>query len=231
MLKGPPSQDHLSRLYHELSRIGASCAGSYRRWPYGKPDYVRLLVLASEMLRYDPRLMTILVQYCLCHFREINPTAIRGFYAEIETPQVWAVITEFVKVATDEKEAIYWAEYLQQGLRPAPLQFLYHYLYLPGSHLAQRAVETGLWEYKKWGFLACERPTIDERNKKTAGSLDRNSRLNVLRKLIKEKGKISLTDYMTALDHSISRQQALIDLKSIPGIVCKGHGRGANWRL
>jgi hypothetical protein len=229
MLKAIPTTDHLSRLYDELRQIGASCVGLYRNWPYGKPDKIRLLTLAAEMLRYDPRLLTILVTYFLKHFRDINPCAIRGLYTEMETPQAWAVIAEFLKAAADDDEAVYWAEYLQRGLKPVPIQFFYHYIYMPGGELSERAVERGISEYKRWGFLACERPIIDFKSKKTVGSLDRNSRLNLLKKLLNEKKEIRLSDYISALKHSISRQQALTDIKSVPHLIRRGHGRGARW--
>jgi hypothetical protein len=231
MLKSIPTTGHLSRLYYELSLIGASCAGQESKWPYGKLDKTRLLGLAAEMLRYDPRLLTILVTYCIEHYRDINPAAIRALYNNMQTPQTFAVLAEFIKTTASDKELLYWAEYLQRGLDPAPQQFFYHYLYMPGGALADRAVERNLQEYKKWGFIASERPTIDQKTKKTVGSLDRASRRNILEKLLRERDSITIADYITALDHAVSRQQALLDLKATPGVVCEGHGRGARWRL
>lgn len=230
MLKAIPTTDHLSRLYYELSLIGAYCVGEHRKWPYGKPERVHLLALAAEMLRYDPRLLTILLTYCLEHFHDINPTEIRAIYKDMQMPQTFAVLTEFIKAATSDKELLYWAEYLQRGLSPVSPQFFFHYLYTPGGALADRAVERNLQEYKRWGFIAFERPTIDQKTKKTVGSFDPTARRNILEKLLHERHSITLADYISALDHAISRQQALLDLKTIPGLQCEGHGRGARWR-
>lgn len=231
MLKAIPTINHLSRLYYELSLIGANCVGEYSEWPYGKPDKSHLLGLAFEMLRYDPRLLTILVIYCLEHFREINSAEIRALYNDMQTPQTIAVLVEFIKRATSDKELLYWAEYLQRGLSPVSPQFFFHYLYTPGGALADRAIERNLREYKRWGFIASERPTIDQKTKKTVGSFDPTARRNILEKLLHERHSITLVDYISALDHAISRQQALLDLKAIPGVHCEGHGRGARWRL
>ena len=231
MLKGIPTEAQLSRLYDELGRIGAACVGAHRAWPYGKPDRLELLKLASEMLRYDPRLLTILVTYCLAHFPEINPTAIRAFYDSLPMPQVWGVIAEFMLSATEDRETRYWAEYLQRGMLPAPLQFFYHHLYRPGGPLSTQAIEGGLSEYKRWGFLACERPTIDAQTRRTVGSWDKTARLNILSRLLRGRKEVRLSDYMRALHQSISRQQALADLKSMERLVQEGHGRGATWRL
>lgn len=205
MLKAIPTTDHLSRLYYELSLIGAHCIGENRAWPYGKPDKSRLLVFAAEMSRYDPRLLTIIITYCLEHFYEINPAEIRALYNDMQTPQTFAVLAEFVKAATSDKELLYWAEYLQRGLSAVQPQFFFHYLYTPGGALADRAVERNLQEYKRWGFIACERPTIDQKTKKTVGSFDSLARRNILEKLLRERGSISLADYVSTLDHAISQ--------------------------
>ena len=91
-------------------------------------------------------------------------------------------------------------------------------------HLAERATEEGIYEYKKWGFLACERPGL-------FGSFDPASRKNILRRLFEKKGEISLKDYLSALLFSISRQQALLDIKSSGIAEPAGRGRNARWKM
>jgi hypothetical protein len=48
---------------------------------------------------------------------------------------------------------------------------------------------------------------------------------------LERASEITLADYLEAVDHAISRQQALSDLKRHPGLVVQGHGRGARWTL
>jgi hypothetical protein len=122
-------------------------------------------------------------------------------------------------------------EYLQRGLKAVPTQFYFINLYAPGSKLSQRAAENPIAQFKKWGFLARETPTVNAYQKKTVGHLDRSSRFNVLQGIFKKKKEISLNEYRTATGHSISRQQALQDLKTLAKLKRGTKGRGARWVL
>lgn len=233
MLSGIPTEKHLSRLYYELAcRLGAACEGLREAWPYRFKDREQLFCLAADMMRYDPRLVTILVRLLAERWRDFNPLRIRSYYPEMRTPQTIAVIAEFL-LGNDIKseEQGYILEYLQRGLSPVSLQLFFHHLYVPGGNLMQRAFEETLREYKKWGFIAREEPVIDELSRQTIGTRDASSRRNILRRLLEERGNIKLSDYIEALNGAISRQQALIDIKSMPRIERVGRNRGARWRV
>lgn len=222
---------HLSRIYFELAGLGAKCAGAKRPWPYKTGSKEELIALACDMSRYDPRLFDILVLYFIDHWKEIDPARLRSFYPRMKTPQVVAVIGEFLKEAATEDEAYFFVEYLSRGLKPAAVQLFFYDLYSPGGRLVRRAAEESLLEYKKWGFLSCERPVVDSSNRAAAGRMDSTSRLNVLKRLLNEKKVIRLKDYMEAVKNSVSRQQALIDLKESGLAERTGSGRSAKWRL
>lgn len=224
MLKQMPTEAHLSRMYYELARIGASCAGEKIDWPYEPENTEGLIALACDMSRFDPRLLGILVDYLSKHWAEINPAKLRQFYAKMKTRETVAVVGEFLLSNAKTKELQYFVSYLSAGLRPVEMQFYFHNLYAIGGGLAERATEEGLYEYKKWGFLACERPGA-------VGSFDTASRKNILRRLFEKKGEISLKDYLNALKFSISRQQALLDIRSSGLAAPDGRGRGAKWKL
>ena len=224
MLKQMPTEAHLSRMYHELARLGASCVGAKRGWPYEPESSEELLALACDMSRFDPRLLGILVDYLSNHWAEINPAKLRQFYAKMKTPQAVAVVGEFLLANARTEEIQYFVSYLSAGLRPVETQFYFYNLYAIGGGLAERATEEGIYEYKKWGFLACERPG-------RFGSFDPASRKNILRRLFEKKGEISLKDYLSALLFSISRQQALLDIKSSGIAEPAGRGRNARWKM
>lgn len=231
MLKGPPSDKQLSRMYYELSQEGAKCSGAKLPWPYHLKNREEKIALAAEMSRYDPRLLGILVEYLLNHGRDVSPQELRRQYLRMGSPQAMAVVAEFVKSAGIDKELLYLMEYLQRGLEPVPIQFYFKQLYAPGGKLGQQAAEKTLAEYKKWGFLARERPTVDVYKKKTVGRMDQDSRLNVLKDLFKKKSEIQLKDYLTTLGTGVSRQQALQDLKKMARLKPGTRGRGAKWIL
>lgn len=230
MLKGIPNTAHLSRMYYELSKIGAQCVGSKKSWLYRPRGIEELVCLAADMSRYDPRLVTILARFFAVHWSKFNPTKVRSYYRLMDTAQTLSVISEFVlKHASPEAEAKYFFEYLQAGLKPVPLQFYFHHLYLPGSTLADRAVQTPLAEYKRWGFLATESPIFDEKGRTQAGTFDVSSRRNVLNRLLSSSKEIRLSDYRAACGGRISRQQALLDLKKSNRVKMKGRRKGARW--
>jgi hypothetical protein len=231
MLQGPPDEKTLSRAYYELAKLGAKASGAKEAWPYHPNSSEELLALAAELSRYDPRLLGILVEYFHNHWKEIRPQALRDCYPRMNTPQTVALIAEFAKRANPDHESRYFMEYLQRGLKPLPSQLYFRDLYSPGGALSKRSIDESLAEYKKWGFLGRESPTIDVFRKRSVGSLDADSRRNILRKLFESKKEIRMADYLKALPHPVTRQQALLDLKEIARLRNPTFGVGARWVL
>jgi len=231
MIRQIPTTVHLNRLYFELAKIGAFCVGEQRGWPYKIDNKEELIALACDMSRHDPRLVDVLAEFFVRKWREINPAKLRGYYKNMKTPQTVAVIMEFLTTVTKDEEAVYLAQYLTSGLRPVPLQFYFFNLYSVGGRLATRAAEEGVYEYKKWGFLACERPVINSEKRLMSGTFDNVARRNILKRLIDEKKEISLGEYLSALKFTVSRQQALLDIKAIGLIKHGGAGRAVKWKM
>lgn len=231
MLSKIPTDDHLSRMYYELSIIGAEGVGEKKRWPYDPRSKEELVALALDMSRFDPRLFGIVVKYFIDRWADLNPLKLRSYYSKMEKPETVGVVCEFFSEVVTDPEALHFSSYLTSGLKPAEPQFYFHNAYAPAGELARRAVEEGLFEFKKWGFFACERPVIDRAGKKTVGSFDGSSRMNILKELAESNDEIGIGNYLSAVHHSISRQQALLDIKAA-GLVPNGKkGRGAKWKL
>lgn len=230
MLKGIPTENHLSRMYYELAKIGASSAGSKKTWPYKIGSKEELIALAADTSRFDPRLFDIMVNYFIQKWIEINPARLRGYYKVMKCPQTIAVIAEFLKEADKSEDVKYFVQYVQAGLKPVSIQFYFYNLYVPGGKIAGRAVEEGLYEYKRWGFLAAERPRMDADRSRFVGTLDTSARKNILSRLLQEGNEITIKKYLDAVQNSISRQQALLDLKAGGLAVSIGKGRGAKWK-
>jgi hypothetical protein len=51
-----------------------------------------------------------------------------------------------------------------------------------------------------------------------------------LKELSERRESFSIADYLSSVDHGISRQQALTDLNAYAAIEPTGQGRGARWR-
>ena len=218
-------------MYFELAQLGANCSGEKREWSYNPENREELLALGAEMSRYDPRLLGILVEYFSKHWREILPQRLRAYYPQMAAPQSLAVIAEFVKDAARESEVQYLMEYLQKGLEKVPYQLYFKALLPPAGPLSRRSAEESLRQYKKWGFLSREAPTVDVFQKKTVEAWDADARLNVLRRLFQSKEELSVGEYLKALSGSLSRQQAIKDLAVLARLKKGRKGRGARWVL
>ncbi len=230
MLKRIPTLNDLSRVYYELAQWGAPAIGTKKPWPYTVDSLEGLLALACDMARHDPRLFGILIIFLKDSWVKSNPLKLRNELKRCQTPQVIGVIGEFVKSENKNAEVKYLFDYLTKGLKPIVWQLFFKGTYPPGSSHFEKIARKSLKEYRKWGFLSMERPVVDLRTKRQVGSLARENRLRILESIIHEKDKVTLKEYLQAVDHSISRQQALSDIKSVKKLKPVGHGRNAHWK-
>ncbi len=209
LLDHVPTQQELERLYHELAREGASSVGRPSDWPYRFENREHLLALAGEMLRYDPRLLSILVEWFTNAWRSLNLTELRRRMREMRWPQALQVVFAFARQARpDDRELRYAIDYLAAGFEPViPTERFFLGMERPGSRRAARRAGRSLGAYSSWGFLGTERPTVDAFTKRTVGRYDAPTRRRIARELA-ARGPFSLRDYLDAVDGSVSRQQA-----------------------
>ena len=232
LLLHPPTEAELERLYHELAQHGAPAVGRRRAWPYQPQSHEELIVLAAEMLRYDPRLLSILLQHLMTIWSTLNPLQLRAFLRKMRWPQALLVVLEFGKSASSDPEFRHFAEYLSAGFsRVDPAERFFMDAERPSSRMAVRALGRNLQPYARWGFMGSEKPIVDAATKRTVGRYDAETRKRILAELAASTGPFSLADYLSAVDHAVSRQQALLDLQSFPGLRSSGRGRGAKWRV
>lgn len=216
-------------MYYELAKIGAKATGEEGPWPYKIENPESLIALAADMSRYDPRLLSILVEYLTQHWQDFNPCLLRTLMLTMDSPQTLLVVLHFVQWEIHQPEARYFYEYLASGYHPVSTQLYFKNLYPPASHSMIRASEEPVQEFLDWGFLARERPILYDKNRKTLGHWGPQARQNIILRLLQKKESFTLAEYLNCVDHTISRQQALTDLKSFSKIIMKGKGRNAVW--
>lgn len=231
LLGHPPNESELARLYHELAQHGATSLGERRPWPYAPKSLEQLIALAAEMLRYDPRLLSVLVQWLPTHYRELNPVLLRDEMRTMRSPQSLLVALEFAKLDSGDRELLWWSDYVSAGFsRVEPAERFFLDVELPGSRAALRNLGRNLAAYARWGFIGQERPIVDPISKRSVGRYDAETRRRILKDLATRRDEFSVADYLGAVDHGISRQQALKDLRAQPDLEQIGGGRGARWR-
>ncbi|MCC7538873.1 MAG: hypothetical protein IT379_21790 [Deltaproteobacteria bacterium] len=231
LLVHAPTASELERLYHELAAIGAPSVGRRAPWPYRPRSAEQLVALATDMLRYDARLLGILVQLLVERWRGLHPTRLREELARCRWPQALLVALEFVRLASDDVELRHWCDYVSAGwLRVEPAERFFLDAERPGSRTHARKLGRNLAPYARWGFIATERPSADAFRKRPLGRYDARTRRDILADLVAAPRSVglSLAEYLDAVDGSISRQQALLDLRAA-GLRPSGTGPGARW--
>ena len=229
-LAHPPTDKELARLYWELAQIGAPSVGSKSRWPYDPQGTEALLAIAGDMLRYDPRLLSILLHYVVQRWNTLNPRVLREVMTSMRWPQALLVVFEFAKAATSNRELDLFVDYVSADWAPRdPAEKIFFDAERPGSRMARRNAGRNLSPYRRWGFVGTERPKANVFTDRAVGAYDARTRQRIRRRLLESSGRISLNDYLDAIDHSVSRQQAYNDLRNDGTLTLEGRGRGARW--
>ncbi|EKD51147.1 MAG: hypothetical protein ACD_62C00330G0001 [uncultured bacterium] len=229
LLKSPPTLKHLSRAYFELGTLGARAVGQKHLWPYRFSSAEELFCLTSEMARYDPRLFGILVEFVIFHWENLNPLCVRRFIKAMNAPQIAGVIFEFARGVLKNFEFGCFADYITRGLEPIAPQLFFRSLTAPASHTMRLTAQTPVHEFLKWGFIARERPVLHGATRQSLGSWNSKTRQNIILELAERHSSFTIHDYLGAIDHTISRQQALNDLKGSKWVKMKGQKRGSRW--
>ncbi|MBI2082422.1 MAG: hypothetical protein HYT76_02535 [Deltaproteobacteria bacterium] len=220
----PLSEKESSRLYWELAQKGAISVGEKTSWSYHSLSGEELLVLALLQSRYDPRLLEILIDFFAKEKFQINPVVFKQKLSQWDALPLMAVVGEYVLEITASLEVKELMRYFMIGAHTVPLQLFFLGLYRIGGRKMEEMVQKPLWGFKKWGFLASDPPLPKEGQK--IYLFDLTSRLNLLKKLVSDKRRFRLRDYLEVIDYSISRQQALKDLRQVSWIRKKGVGKG-----
>lgn len=225
-----PTHKDLTRLYYELALLGVRLTGRKEKWIQKLDDQESTIALACDWSRFDARLFEALVQYFILSWQQINPTLLRQKYKTMHTPQTICLIASFGRmVLKADSEFKAYLSYLSSQVRPVTPQLYFHFLFTPAGQLMQQTLDGSLLEYTQWGFISNFRPILDTLNRTTGGHHSKDKRLLLAKQILSQEGKLALNQYLQALDYSVSRQQALLDLKDLKGLQCVGHGRGSYW--
>lgn len=230
-LEHPPGEPTLSRLYHELGRLGARTIGKRTGWEYGNPSPEELVVLASQVARHDPRTLWILVELLATRYARLNPNALRSALRDSRWPAALGVALEFARRVSRDPELDGFAGFVMRGVQRASGEQFFVSTNAFSGTLARRDAEESLAEYKRWGFLSREEPVAKELGTTAHGTLGRRERMNLLRRLAERLGSITLSDYLEALGSKASTRQASRDLAKAPFLLRSGTTRAARYSL
>jgi hypothetical protein len=227
----PREERELARLYYELALAGARVEGRRYAWRHGSPTPEELVVLAAQAARHDPRLLWVVVELLARSYARFNPLELRRGALRARWPAALAVALDFARQAAPSAELDDYARFVTGPIGPARGERFFLGTHAFGGALARRDAEESLAEYKRWGYLAREAPFAKELGSAARGTLERNERRNLLRRLAERRGNVSLADYVEALRGTVSRRQAQRDLRDAPFLKKRGNTRGASYVL
>lgn len=218
-------------MHFELAKLGARSVGENYPWTQGDIDPLQLIMLAALWSRHEPRLLEVLIDYGKQQWSNWNPHSLRRLLLDTQSPQPFLVMLNFIRLdAPHDSELGRYYNYVSAGFVEVPAQLYFYGLSAPGSRHMLRTAEEPVQEFLDWGFLARMRPVVHEDGKRfEIGHWSPVARRNRLSHILAEQKRITISGYLEALDHSISRPQALLDLKAHSHLKKRGSGRGAFW--
>lgn len=226
-----PNAREISRMHFELGKLGARSVGENHPWEHVDLEPLQILVLAALWSRYDPRLLEVLINYAKRQWSNWNPYGLRQILMNNPDPQTFLVVLNFIKTdAPQDLELARYCDYVSGGFSAMSPQLYFYGLADPGSRLMFKSAEEPVQEFLDWGFLSRMRPVVHEDGKRREiGHWSLPARKNRLSHIVNEQKHVTISEYLKALDHCISRPQALLDLKAHPHLKMRGAGRGAFW--
>lgn len=226
----PLSHQEQSRLYWELNRRGGFCSGEKSAWKYRGFSEEEFWTLAFLESRYDPRLLAILIDLFVRVPPAVDPLRFKKILKREGALTIAAVIGEFSVDSKTTGEAAELFRFLNVRTFPVPTQLFYRNLYPIGGRKIEEVLERPLRAFKKWGFLASDPPLLKERLRARRVYLyDFPGRVSKLKELTQHQKCFRLKDYLKAIGFSISRQQALKDLRALHWIIPQGKKKGASY--
>ncbi len=223
--------DLIAALYAALGDLGASAggdAGALARLPRSAEER---LALACEASRFDPRLLGVVVDLVGRSWRAFDPVRLRAALRAIPSPATFGVVAEFALHLPQDEDRAGFLSFLTLGLRPAAPQLFFVGLYAPGGRLMRAAADRARSEYERWGYLAREVPYPKDSPRRRLRGYSPRVRRTILHGLLSTGRPVRMAEYLDSVERTITRQQALVDLCAVPGLLRRGHGRGARFRL
>lgn len=189
------------------------------------------LVLSLHWGRSDWRLLEGLLVWLWDRWRLPHPSTLNKIIHTSAQPAVWGVIFEWTLLRSSEMSDAHRAFWILvlEDIKPAAGELFFREGKIQSFQKTRRLLIHQLPLYERWGFMGDQLPSIGawKRLKKEPGPAVRK---RILRDLLL-RGTVTLSSYLEALDHSISRQTAWRDLRSFKKLSARGRTRSRRYQL
>lgn len=191
------------------------------------------LALYCQWSRFDSRLGEQLVDYFSRHWGKLSPVEFNEAMQKQIWPQTLGLLLEQTQILILKKQKTlfkHWKTCALSGIEP---QSLGQYFIGTRAFAGELAFEDALFStrpYLKWGFIGRESLLKKNIPLKSVTLLPPGTRRALLRSLLQEKSRITLRDYLLALNHQVSMRQAELDLAAHPALHAVGNTRARFYR-
>ena len=216
-----PSIDELEKAYGILQSKAA----------VAEVDYA----LYSQWTRFDPRLGEIWIARFARDWRNLRPAILRDALLELPWPSAFGVLIEqtlaYGNLSLPEKKIL---RSISRAVLASIPTALFEAFFIGLAPFASRSMredaENPIASYSKWGYFGRDVMINKASQKLSAGEfhrteIDADRRELILKTLLQEKNRITINDYLEALEWKVSRRVAQKDLKISPVLKARGKTR------
>lgn len=185
--------------------------------------------------RFDARLAEIIVEFFFENWRKINPVSFNALLLSEAWPNTAAVLLEFsagaISVAKKECSVQFnlWRRIILCNLSKAGWEQFFIGAHPIGSRAMFDNARFPLVEYRKWGYFG--REILFNKAVPSQMSFDIATRIEIIKSLLEDNGRLDTNTYWAALGKSISKRQAERDLKACPFLEAIGKTKARVFHL
>ena len=198
---------------------------------------VEQILLWSQWARFDPRLAEVWIDYMGRNWKAWSPMTIQNAALALPWPAAMGPLFEHIRLfktlRADRKAFGHWMSCAMSGCTPATGELYFIALHALGGKSALQESQRATRPYSRWGYagtgtLINKDALTLRRGRHTLISKER--RAAVLRELLRGRDRITVSDYVEALQAQVSRRTAELDLKASPQLKRQGNTRAASYR-
>ncbi len=229
-MKGPtriPSQDDLISYYNLLQTTKS-------------PLNEKILFQIVHDTRWDPRLHEQVIQHFAKHWKEISAINLNREAQQSFWPTTLALTLEILEYffkttrqldSKNSKLFKNWKKLCITNITKAPEELYYIGLSSFAGTESKKDFYYSTRPFSKWGYLCRDLPLSKLTIESQVSLYATTSRRNILLSLFHHKKRITINDYLEALDHSVSKRQAERDLSSFKLVRRQGRTKGSSYIL
>lgn len=233
--------EKLDSIYFHFHKLGAYCLPQKNYHYYDNLELEEILAIAIIFSRRNFRLLYVLVEFFANNFKKIRPFYLKQYLIKQKEDDsifesnpfcILGVIWEFAKKINTESELNDFFKIILRDFQNNKPYELFNIGDVFSIKYARKNAFYSLAEFKKWHFYCNEAPILKHlKVKDKKYNFDKKVRFNILSFLFKKYKKIRLSDYLKALDFTITRQKAHADLREYPKVKCFGDKKGRMYHL